>query len=101
MKLRFGFLIMCLGSALISFPDVATAQLPKFMDRLAGGHLAKKGFKKVVDLTYVSGRICIKARLDDEEQERRFILDTYSVCLLRGGSSRACPLPFSIRPGRS
>ncbi len=85
MRLRVRFLMMCLGSALIFFPGGATAQLPEFLARLAGGHLARKGFKEVVDFTYVSGRICIKARLDDEEQERRFILDTYSVCLLREG----------------
>ncbi|MDH4272141.1 MAG: aspartyl protease family protein [Candidatus Aminicenantes bacterium] len=61
------------------------AQLPEFMNRLGGGRVAQSGFKEVIDFTYVSGWICIKARLNDEEQDRRFILDTYSVCLLREG----------------
>ena len=47
--------------------------------------MAGSGFKEVVDFEYVSGLICIKARLNDEKEERRFILDTYSVCLLREG----------------
>lgn len=61
----------------------AAAQLPEFINRLSGGRVAQSGFKEVVDFTYVSDRICITARLNDEERERRFILDTYSPCLLR------------------
>jgi hypothetical protein len=63
----------------------AAAQLPEFMNRLAEGRVAQSGFKETIDFTYVSGWICIKARLNDEERDRRFILDTYSVCLLREG----------------
>ncbi|MDH4271599.1 MAG: aspartyl protease family protein [Candidatus Aminicenantes bacterium] len=63
----------------------AAAQLPEFMNRLGGGRVAQSGFKEVVDFTYTSGLICIRARLNDEEQDRRFILDTYSPCLLREG----------------
>lgn len=61
------------------------AQLPEFMNRLGGSRVAQSGFKDIIDFTYVSGWVCIKARLNDEEQDRRFILDTYSVCLLREG----------------
>lgn len=57
-------------------------QVPEFMNRLSGGRVAQSGFKEVVDFEYVSGWICIKARLNEEEQERRFILDTYSPCLV-------------------
>jgi hypothetical protein len=63
----------------------AAAQLPEFMNRLSGGRVAQSGFKETIDFTYVSGWICINARLNDEEKDRRFILDTYSVCLLREG----------------
>jgi hypothetical protein len=88
MKLKGRFLLTCLGAAFViaaAIPDRTEAQLPEFMNRLKGGRVAGKGFKEVVDFTYVSGRICLKARLDDEEKERRFILDSYAVCLLREG----------------
>jgi hypothetical protein len=72
----------------LALPLVSTdsaAQLPEFMNRLGGGRVAQSGFKEIIDFTYVSGWVCIKARLNDEEKDRRFILDTYSVCLLREG----------------
>jgi hypothetical protein len=69
--------------SLVSFG--AAAQLPEFMNRLGGGRVVQSNFKETIDFTYVSGWVCIKAGIDDEEQDRRFILDTYSVCLLREG----------------
>jgi hypothetical protein len=71
--------------SLVCIAAAAQAQLPEFMTRLSGGRVAQSGLKEVVDFEYVSGLICIKARLNDEKEERRFILDTYSPCLLREG----------------
>ena len=72
--------------AVFALPPIspgAASQLPEFMNRLGGGRVAQSGFKEVVDFTYTSGLIRVKARLNEEEKERSFILDTYSVCLLR------------------
>jgi len=86
MKNKRRWVIPALGLAVLVLPAEFVgqdAQLPEFMTRLAGGRMAQSGFKAVVDFEYVSGRICIKVRLNDEKEERRFILDTYSPCLLR------------------
>jgi len=87
MKRRFVRFFHTLAVLLISgiLPAAAAPQVPEFISRLSGGRVAGSGFKDTVDFNYVDGRICIKARLNGESIERRFILDTYAVCLPREG----------------
>ena len=65
------------------FPPPLRCSTEDFVTRLAGGKVASKDFKETIDFTLIAGLICIRARLNDQEEEDRFILDTYSVCLVQ------------------
>lgn len=79
------FFIILTATLIIANSGNSNAQLPDFMNRLSGGRVANKNFKEVVDFTLVDNRICLKARINDYEQELSFILDTYAICLIREG----------------
>jgi len=79
------FLIMLMAILIIANSAYSNAQLPDFMNRLSGGRVTNKNFKEVVDFTLVDKRICLKARINDYDQEFSFILDTYAICLIREG----------------
>lgn len=79
------FFIILMAILIISNSGNSNAQLPDFMNRLSGGRVMNKNFKEVVDFTLVDNRICLKARINDYEQELSFILDTYAICLIREG----------------
>ncbi len=79
------FFIMLMAILVSVNPGISNAQLPDFMNRLSGGRVTNENFKEVVDFTLVDNRICLKARINDHEQELSFILDTYAICLIREG----------------
>jgi hypothetical protein len=79
------FFIILIAILIIVNSGSSNAQLPDFLNRLSGGRVMNKNFKEVVDFTLVDNRICLKARIDDHEQELSFILDTYAICLIREG----------------
>lgn len=79
------FFISLIAVLIIANSGISNAQLPDFMNRLSGGRVTNKDFKEVVDFSLVDNRICLKARINDYEQELSFILDTYAICLIREG----------------
>jgi hypothetical protein len=54
-----------------------------FLNRLTGGSVQNKVFKEEIPFTFIDGRICVKAIINDSDKESSFILDTYAPCLTR------------------
>jgi len=84
------YLVILLGLSV--FHTTWFAQSPNFIQRLTGGSIQNENFREEIPFTFVDGRICVRARINESQEENSFILDTYAPCLTGESLIESIPL---------
>ena len=79
LKFRIKLILFIL---ILFISNISNGQGLNFMMRLSGGEVESNNFKEIIPFELFDNRILVNAKINDSEREYKFILDTYSPCLI-------------------